>query len=241
MTVRVLVVDDDLLMRAGLRAVLSCDDTIEVVGEAADGVRAVDLAASLAPDVVLMDVRMPVLDGIEATRRILAAAPGSRILILTTFEDDDYVLGALRAGAAGFVLKRIEPEHLIAGIHTIAGGDSLLAPQITRTVIGQLASQPAPDRSALRRLAELTPRERDVLTLVAQGLSNAEIAAELVVEESTVKTHMKRVLGKLHLRDRVHAVILAYETGLIRPASGPPAGAAAGTQAGAAATGRGGR
>ena len=225
MTLRVLVVDDDHLMRAGLRAVLSCDDTIEVVGEAADGAQAVDRTAALAPDVVLMDVRMPVLDGIEATRQIVAAAPGARILILTTFEDDDYVLGALRAGAAGFVLKRIEPEHLIAGIHTIAGGDSLLAPQVTSTVIGQIAGQPAPDESALRRLAELTPRERDVLTLVAQGLSNAEIAAALVVEESTVKTHMKRILGKLHLRDRVHAVILAYETGLIRPAAARPVGA----------------
>jgi DNA-binding NarL/FixJ family response regulator len=211
---RVLIVDDDHLMRAGLRAVLSIDETIEVVGEAADGAAAVRLTAELTPDVVLMDVRMPTMDGIEATRRIVAAAPGSRILMLTTFEDDDYVLGALRAGAAGFVLKRIEPEHLIAGIHTVAGGDALLAPQVTRTVIGQIASQPVPDEAARRRLAELTPRERDVLTLVARGLNNAEIAAALMVEESTVKTHMKRILAKLHLRDRVHAVILAYETGL---------------------------
>jgi DNA-binding NarL/FixJ family response regulator len=213
---RVLIVDDDDLMRAGLRAVLSSDQTIEVVGEAADGARAVERTTTLAPDVVLMDVRMPVLDGIEATRRIVAAVPDARILILTTFEDDDYVLNALRAGAAGFVLKRIQPEHLIAGIHTVAGGDGLLAPQVTHAVIQQIAGQPPPDNSTLRRLRQLTPRERDVLTEVAHGLSNAEIAARLVVEESTVKTHMKRILAKLHLRDRVHAVILAYETGLVR-------------------------
>jgi len=215
--VRVLVVDDDDLMRAGLRAVLSSDETIEVVGEAADGRQAVERTAALAPDVVLMDVRMPVLDGIEATRRIVAAAPDARILILTTFEDDDYVLNALRAGAAGFVLKRIRPEHLIAGIHTVAGGDGLLAPRITHTVIEQIAGQPPPDTAALGRLRDLTPRERDVLTLVAHGLSNAEIAARLVVEESTVKTHIKRILAKLQLRDRIQAVILSYETGLIRP------------------------
>jgi DNA-binding NarL/FixJ family response regulator len=213
----VLIADDDNLMRAGLRAVLSSDETIEVVGEAADGAQAVERAAALAPDVVLMDVRMPVVDGIEATRRIVAAALDTRILILTTFEDDDYVLNALRAGAAGFVLKRIQPEHLIAGIHTVAGGNALLAPQITQAVIRQIAGRPAPDDSALRRLAELTPRERDVLTEVARGLSNAEIAARLVVEESTVKTHMKRILTKLQLRDRIQAVILAYEIGLIRP------------------------
>jgi DNA-binding NarL/FixJ family response regulator len=219
---RVLIVDDDNLMRAGLRAVLSSDETIDVVGEAADGAQAVERTAALAPDVVLMDVRMPVLDGIEATRRIVAAGSDARILILTTFEDDDYVLSALRAGAAGFVLKRIQPEHLIAGIHTVAAGNGLLAPQITPAVIGQVARQSAPDATALLRLQQLTPRERDVLTQVAHGLSNSEIAALLVVEESTVKSHMKRILAKLHLRDRVHAVILAYETGLIRP--GDPAG-----------------
>jgi DNA-binding NarL/FixJ family response regulator/signal transduction histidine kinase len=216
----VLIADDDNLMRAGLRAVLSSDGTIEVVGEAADGAQAVERTAALAPDVVLMDVRMPVVDGIEATRRIVAAGLDTRILILTTFEDDDYVLNALRAGAAGFVLKRIQPEHLIAGIHTVAGGDALLAPQITPAVIRQIADRPVPDDAALRRLRQLTPRERDVLTEVARGLSNAEIAARLVVEESTVKTHMKRILTKLHLRDRIQAVILAYETGLIRPGEG---------------------
>jgi DNA-binding NarL/FixJ family response regulator len=219
---RVLIADDDNLMRAGLRAVLSSDLTIDVVGEAADGAQALERTTALAPDVVLMDVRMPVLDGIEATRRIVAVAPDARILILTTFEDDDYVLNALRAGAAGFVLKRIQPEHLIAGIHTVAGGDGLLAPQITQAVIKQIAGQPEPDNSTRRRLQELTPRERDVLTQVAYGLSNSEIAARLVVEESTVKTHLKRILAKLQLRDRIHAVILAYETGLVRP--GRPAG-----------------
>ncbi|WP_432994506.1 response regulator [Dactylosporangium sp. CA-233914] len=217
MSVRVLVVDDDHLMRAGLCAVLSTDETIRIVGEAADGAEAVERATALDPDVVLMDIRMPNVDGIEATRRIVAAAPRVRILVLTTFEDDDYVLGALRAGAAGFVLKRIEPEQLIAGIHVVAEGDSLLAPQVARTVIEQLAGQAAPDARSARRLRHLTPREREVLTLIAHGLSNVEIASALVVEESTVKTHVKRILAKLELRDRVHAVILAYETGLVRP------------------------
>lgn len=218
MTVRrVLVVDDDHLMRAGLCAVLSTDETIQIVGEAANGAEAVERATALAPDVILMDIRMPVMDGVEATRRIAAAAPRVRIVILTTFEDDDYVLGALRAGAAGFVLKRIQPEDLIAGIHTVAGGDSLLAPQVTRTVIEQIAHRGEPDTRSAHRLQHLTPREREVLTLIAHGLSNVEMAHRLVVEESTVKTHVKRILAKLELRDRVHAVILAYETGLVRP------------------------
>jgi DNA-binding NarL/FixJ family response regulator len=214
---RVLVVDDDDLMRAGLCAVLSADETIQIVGEAADGAEAVERTVRLDPDVVLMDIRMPVLDGIEATRRIVAAAPRARILILTTFEDDDYVLGALRGGAAGFLLKRIQPEQLIAGIHTVAGGESLLAPQVTGAVIEQIAGQAAVDPRAARRLQSLTPRERDVLMLIAYGMSNSEIAEALVVEETTVKTHVKRILAKLELRDRVHAVILAYETGLVRP------------------------
>jgi DNA-binding NarL/FixJ family response regulator len=216
--VRVLVVDDDDLMRAGLRAVLSSDPTIDVVDEAADGREAVRLARLLRPDVILMDVRMPNLDGIAATRELLAASRQTRVLILTTFEDDDYVFGALTAGASGVLLKRTRPEQLIAAIHTIAAGDSLLSPSITRTVIDHIARQHVPpDPSASRRLRDLTPRERDVLELVATGLSNSEIADRLVVEESTVKTHMKRILAKLHLRDRVHAVILAYETGLVRP------------------------
>jgi DNA-binding NarL/FixJ family response regulator len=215
--VRVLLVDDDDLMRAGLTAVLSSDETIEVVGEASDGHAAVERATALRPDVVLMDVRMPSLDGIAATREVLAVSPDVRVVILTTFEQDDYIFGALSAGASGFLLKRTRPEDLIAAIHTIAAGDSLLSPSVTRTVIDRMARQPAPDASSETRLDELTPRERDVLELIARGLSNGEIAVALVVEESTVKTHVKRILRKLRLRDRVHAVIFAYESGLTRP------------------------
>jgi DNA-binding NarL/FixJ family response regulator len=211
MSVRVLLVDDDDLMRAGLRAVLSSDATIEVAGEAGDGRFAVERARALRPDVVLMDVRMPGLDGIAATRELLAAAPDARVLMLTTFEDDEYIFGGLSAGASGFLLKRTRPEDLIAAIHTIAAGDSLLSPSVTSRVIERMARQPQRDDG---RLAELTPREREVLELLAQGLSNAEIAAALVIEESTVKTHVKRVLDKLDLRDRVQAVIFAYESGL---------------------------
>jgi DNA-binding NarL/FixJ family response regulator len=214
---RVLIADDDALMRAGLRAVLSSDESIIVVDEAADGREAVERTSRHKPDVVLMDVRMPNLDGIDATRQIVTATPQARILILTTFEDDDYVFGALSAGASGFLLKRTQPEQLIAAIHTIAAGESLLSPSVTRMVIDSMARRPPPDPNSLRRLHNLTPRERDVLELVARGLSNTEIAATLVVEESTIKTHMKRILGKLNLRDRVQAAILAYETGLVRP------------------------
>jgi DNA-binding NarL/FixJ family response regulator len=220
---RVLIADDDDLMRAGLRAVLSSDESVAVVGEAADGREAVDLTRRLAPDVVLMDVRMPGVDGVTATRELVASGAAARILILTTFEDDDYVIGALTAGASGFLLKRTQPEQLIAAIHSTAAGDSLLSPSVTRTVIDRMARHPLPDPGASRRLRELTPRERDVLELIARGLSNAEIATALVVEESTVKTHVKRILAKLRLRDRIQAVILAYETGLVRPGdSGPP-------------------
>jgi DNA-binding NarL/FixJ family response regulator len=172
---------------------------------------------------VLMDVRMPDLDGISATREILAVSTRVRILILTTFEEDDYILGALRAGASGFLLKRTSPEQLISAIHTVAAGDSLLSPSVTRTVIDRLAQAPTPDASARKQLDDLTPREREVLELVARGLSNSEIAAALVVEESTVKTHVKRILGKLRLRDRVQAVIFAYESGLSRPGAGTQA------------------
>jgi DNA-binding NarL/FixJ family response regulator len=209
--VKVLVVDDDDLMRAGLRGVLASDEAIEIVAEAADGRDAVHRARLHNPDVVLMDVRMPDLDGIAATEELLAAMPETRVVILTTFEQDDYIFGALRAGASGFLLKRTRPEDLIAAIHTIAAGDSLLSPSVTSRVIERMARQPARDDA---RLAELTPRELDVLELLAQGLSNAEIAAALVIEESTVKTHVKRVLDKLDLRDRVQAVIFAYESGL---------------------------
>jgi DNA-binding NarL/FixJ family response regulator len=213
-SVRVLIVDDEDLMRAGLRSVLSSDSGIAVVGEAGTGRQAVERARALRPDVVLMDVRMPDLDGISATRELLAAVAETRVLILTTFEQDDYIFGALGAGASGFLLKRTRPEELIAAIHTIALGDSLLSPSVTRRVIDELAGGPAPRAGAVERLRELTPRERDVLELVARGLSNGEIAQTLVIEESTVKTHVKRILGKLHLRDRVQAVIFAYESGL---------------------------
>jgi DNA-binding NarL/FixJ family response regulator len=215
--VKVLLVDDDDLMRAGLKAVLSTDGGIDVVGEAGDGRAAVGRVRELVPDVVLMDVRMPDLDGIAATREVLAASPDVKVVILTTFEQDDYIFGALRAGASGFLLKRTRPEDLIAAVHTVAAGDSLLSPSVTRTVIDRMAEQPAPDTSSGAQLEALTPREREVLELVARGLSNGEIAAEFVIEESTVKTHVKRILRKLRLRDRVQAVIFAYETGLTRP------------------------
>ncbi|MBF9129771.1 response regulator transcription factor [Plantactinospora sp. S1510] len=221
---RVLIVDDDDLMRAGLRAVLSSDETIQVVDEAADGAQAVTRVREARPDVVLMDVRMPRLDGIAATREITATASQARILILTTFEDEDYIFGALHAGASGFLLKRTRPEQLIAAIHAVAEGDSLLSPSVTRTVIERMARSPQPDPAGGRRLRSLTPREREVLELVARGLANAEIAATLVVEESTVKTHLKRIMAKLELRDRVQAVILAYETGLVRPGEAPVRG-----------------
>ena len=215
--VRVLLVDDDHLMRAGLTAVLSSDETIDVVGEAPDGRTAVERAIELRPDVVLMDVRMPGLDGIAATRELLAVSPDAKVVVLTTFEQDDYIFGALSAGASGFLLKRTRPEELIAAIHAVAAGDSLLSPSVTRTVIQRLAGQPAPDAGATARLDELTARERDVLEWIARGLSNTEIAAELVIEESTVKTHVRHILRKLRLRDRVHLVIFAYESGLTRP------------------------
>jgi DNA-binding NarL/FixJ family response regulator len=220
--VRVLIVDDDDLMRVGLRGVLSNDDSIEVVGEASDGRDALYHSRLQRPDVVLMDVRMPDLDGISATRELLDAFPEVRVVILTTFEQDDYIFGALSAGASGFLLKRTRPEELIAAVHTIAAGDSLLSPSVTTRVIERTARQPAPDAATNSRLEELTAREREVLELMARGRSNAEIAAELVIEESTVKTHVKRVLSKLDLRDRVQAVIFAYESGLT-----PPGGRAA--------------
>ncbi len=217
--VRVLIVEDDALMRAGLRGVLCCDPAIEVVGEASDGRDAVHRTRLLSPHVVLMDIRMPDLDGIAATRDVLAAFPDVKVVILTTFEQDDYIFGALRAGASGFLLKRTRPEDLIAAIHTIAAGDSLLSPSVTSRVIERMAQQPAPDTTRDARLTELTQRERQVLELVARGLSNREIAATLVIEESTVKTHTKRILAKLDVRDRVQAVIFAYEHGLTSPST----------------------
>jgi DNA-binding NarL/FixJ family response regulator len=217
-----MLVDDDELLRSGLRAILSSDDSIEVVDEAENGRLAVQRARHRRPDVVLMDVRMPELDGIAATGQLLATVPDAKVLVLTTFETDEYILGALRAGASGFLLKRSSPEQLIAAIHTVADGEALLSPSVTRRVIDRVASQPVTGGEADPRLDELTPREREVLELIAQGLSNAEIASALTVEHSTVKTHVKRVLMKLGARDRVQAVILAYEWGLVAPGTRPP-------------------
>ncbi|MEV0288713.1 response regulator transcription factor [Kribbella sp. NPDC050820] len=225
---RVLIVDDEDLMRAGLAELLTADPAIEIAGQAGTGQQAIDQAAAVAPDVVLMDVRMPDLDGIAATREVLRVAPSAKVLILTTFEHDEYVFGALRAGASGFLVKRTRPEDLIAAVHAVHAGDALLSPSVTRLLIEHVAREQQPpvvDRTALEQLEVLTPRERDVLTQVARGLSNREIAAELVVEESTVRTHVKRLLMKLGLRDRIQVVILAYETGLIRPGQRPDADA----------------
>jgi DNA-binding NarL/FixJ family response regulator len=196
---------------------LRSDPAVEVVGEAWNGRTAVTAARARRPDVVLMDVRMPDLDGIAATREVLDVSPTIRVVILTTFEQDDYIFGALSAGASGFLLKRTSPEELLAAIHTVAAGDSLLSPSVTRIVVDRMARQPTPQVGSSDHLADLTPREREVLGLVARGLSNGEIGAALVIEESTVKTHVKRILMKLGLRDRIQAVIFAYETGLTQP------------------------
>jgi DNA-binding NarL/FixJ family response regulator len=216
---RVLIADDDNLMRAGLAELLAGERDIEIVGQASTGREAVERARRLKPDVVLMDVRMPDLDGIEATREVSRTAPLAKVLILTTFEQDDYVFGALRAGASGFLLKRTRPEELIAAVRTVAVGDSLLSPSVTRRVIDRMAQQPAPDLAGQVKLDQLTPREREVLELVARGLSNREIATELVVEASTIRSHIRRILMKLGLRDRVQIVIFAYESGVNRPAA----------------------
>jgi len=212
MTIRVLVADDQSMVRAGFRMLLAGEAEIEVVAEAANGLEAIDKAARFDPDVVLMDIRMPELDGLEATRRILAADGSARVLILTTFDLDEYVYEALRAGASGFVLKDDPPEQLIAAILTVARGDALLSPGVTRRVIGEFtrAHRPAPPKE----LGELSERERDVLRLIARGLSNAEIGQELFISETTVKTHVTHILQKLGLRDRVQAVVLAYQTGI---------------------------
>ena len=214
---RVLVADDQELVRAGFCVILEAAG-FTVVGEAADGARAVELAASERPDVVLMDIRMPVMDGLEATRQISASGPAApKVVILTTFDLDDYVYEALRAGASGFLLKDAPRADLIAAIRIAAAGDALLAPSVTRRLIEAFARRPASVTPAPSRLASLTPRERDILLLVARGHSNTEIAAELVVSEATVKTHVGHLLAKLDLRDRVQAVILAYETGAVIP------------------------
>ncbi|HJY44174.1 MAG TPA: response regulator transcription factor [Propionibacteriaceae bacterium] len=212
MTIRVLVADDQSMVRAGFRMLLSGEDDIEVVAEASNGLEAVDQAARFHPTVVLMDIRMPQLDGLEATRRILASDNTARILILTTFDLDEYVYEALRAGASGFVLKDDPPEQLLAAIRVVADGEALLSPAITKRVIKQFTRMPGPEPP--RQLNELTERELDVFRLVARGLSNAEIARELYISDTTVKTHITHILMKLNLRDRVQAVVLAYQTGL---------------------------
>jgi DNA-binding NarL/FixJ family response regulator len=217
MSVGVLVVDDQALVRAGFVKLLEPERDLRVFGEAADGYDAVEAAARTRPDVVLMDIRMPRLDGIEATRRIRAKPDPPRVLILTTYDLDEYVFEALKAGASGFLLKDAPADQLIAGIRVVAAGDALLAPQVTRRLIEEFTQRPTPPPDGPVELAELTPREREILTMVARGLSNAEIAGDLVLGESTVKTHVGNILMKLRLRDRVQAVVLAYETGLVRP------------------------
>jgi DNA-binding NarL/FixJ family response regulator len=212
MTIRVLVADDQSMVRAGFRMLLSGEEDIEVVAEARDGLEAVDKAARFAPTVVLMDIRMPELDGLQATRRILAADPAARILVLTTFGLDEYVFEALSAGASGFVLKDDPPEQLIAAVRTVAAGDALLSPAITKRVISQFTRTARSEPP--EGLDELTAREREILRLIASGLSNAEIGAQLYISDTTVKTHVTHILQKLHLRDRVQAVVMAYQTGL---------------------------
>jgi DNA-binding NarL/FixJ family response regulator len=220
-TVRVLVADDQSLVRAGFVKLLEPEAGLMVVGEAGDGREAVEAAARVRPDVVLMDIRMPRMDGIEATRRIRAGTSGARVLILTTYDLDEYVFDALKAGASGFLLKDAPADQLIAGIALVAAGDALLAPAVTRRLIEEFARRPVPRPEGPEELAALTAREREILTLIAGGLTNGEIAAHLVLGESTVKTHVGNILMKLDLRDRVQAVVLAYETGLVTPGGGP--------------------
>jgi DNA-binding NarL/FixJ family response regulator len=218
---RVVIADDQSLVRAGFRMILESEDGIAVVGEANDGEEAVRAVRRLRPDVVLMDVRMPGMDGLEATRRLLGDGGGScRVIMLTTFDLDEYVYAALHAGASGFLLKDVSPEHLIAAVRMVAAGDALLAPSITRRLVERFVRRDAASTVAPRELSSLTVREREVLTLIARGLSNSELAARLHLSEATVKTHVARILSKLELRDRVQAVVLAYESGLVAPGAG---------------------
>jgi len=221
MSIRIVVADDEELVRAGFRMMLDSKPDLDVVGEAADGAEAVEIARRLQPDVVLMDIRMPGMDGIEATRRISELDTGApiRVIVLTTFDDDEYVYGSLRAGASGYLLKDTPPAELVRAVHEVVEGRSLLSPSVTRKVIERFASAPGADPVLLERVGRLTERETDILKLVAQGLSNAEIGRRLFVSEATVKTHVSRVLFKLEVRDRVQAVAVAYETGLVHPGS----------------------
>ncbi len=219
MSIRVLIADDQALVRAGFRMILAGQDDMEVVGEASDGAEAVELASRLLPNVVLMDIRMPDVDGIQATRRISALAidPAPRVVILTTYDLDEYVFDALAVGASGFLLKDVPPEDLVRAVRVTANGDALLAPSVTRRLVEAFAKRPVVSKESSRRLASLTDRETEVLRLLARGLSNAEIAGTLFLGESTVKTHVGHVLDKLEARDRVQAVIFAYEAGLVQP------------------------
>ena len=219
MSIRVLIADDQALVRAGFKMILEAEPEIEVVGEAEDGVEAVEMIKRLKPDVVLMDIRMPRLNGLEATREIVAdnGDQPTRVLMLTTFDLNEYVYEALRAGASGFLLKDVPAEQLVAGIQVVARGEALLAPSITRRLIEEFARNQPIEREAPKEVEELTARELEVFGLIARGMSNAEIAASLIVSETTVKTHVARILMKLHLRDRVQAVVYAYESGIIQP------------------------
>ena len=220
MTVRVLIADDQALVRAGFRMILESQADIEVAGEAADGAAAVGLARDLRPDVILMDIRMPGLDGIAATRQLTESGPSpSKIIILTTYELDEYLFDALQAGASGFLLKDVVPEELIRGVRVVAAGGALLAPSVTQTLIAAFAGPPRRSLAAAASLSGLTPREREILTLVGTGLSNAQIATELFISENTVKTHVARVFDKLGVHERVQAVIIAYDNGLVTPQS----------------------
>jgi DNA-binding NarL/FixJ family response regulator len=215
----VLLADDQAMIRAGLRKILEAEGDLVVVGEAGDGADAIDLARELQPDLVLMDIRMPVLDGIEATRRIVAAQPTVRVLVLTTFGLDTYVFDSLRAGASGFMLKDAPPEELVAAVRIVAAGDALLAPAVTRSVVEEFVRSAPSPLGPPAALEQLTPREREVLDLLARGLSNPEICARLVISDATAKTHVARILQKLGLRDRVQVVIYAYEHGVVTPGS----------------------
>jgi DNA-binding NarL/FixJ family response regulator len=216
MPIRVVIADDQPLLRTGLRKVLESEPDLSVVAEAADGYEAIDAALGARADIVLMDIRMPRLDGIEATRRLALAAPATRVLILTTYDLDEYVFSALQAGASGFVLKDVPPEQLIEAVRVVAAGDALLSPSVTRRLISEFARRPVL-REQPAGIAELTEREREVLQLMARGLSNREIADRLILGEATIKTHVGRVFSKLHLRDRAQAVVVAYETGIVSP------------------------
>jgi DNA-binding NarL/FixJ family response regulator len=219
--IRVMIADDQALVRDGFGMILDAQADIEVVAEASDGREAVDLARQLRPDVVLMDIRMPQVDGIEATRRLAGDGRGApRILMLTTFDQNEYVYEAMKAGASGFLLKDVRREELVNAVRVVAAGDALLAPTLTRRLIEDFVRRPPPGAAPAGAIAELTDRESEVLRLLARGLSNAEIAAELVVSEATVKTHVARILSKLGLRDRIQAVVMAYETGFVQPGEG---------------------